>query len=284
MSKPIVIYHANCIDGFTAAWCFWYHFGDAFEYHPGVYNEAPPDVTDREVYLVDFSYSLDVMQEKIIPFAKSVVMLDHHKSALESLAPLRSKIDMRFCTNDNSGAYIAWDYLQFKLGKEQPPPKVLLHIQDRDLWRFYLPETKAIAEYVFAQEYDFDAWSKMMLATEKEIETFRIIGETLYKRKRKEALELIEVARYYAIIDGVTVPVVNSPYFYASEIGEELSKHMPFAATYYDTGAHRVFSLRSNASYWNAVDVSKIAAKFNGGGHFHAAGFKVSRTHVLGCL
>jgi hypothetical protein len=33
MKKRLVIYHANCIDGFTAAWVAWLKFGDvATEY------------------------------------------------------------------------------------------------------------------------------------------------------------------------------------------------------------------------------------------------------------
>jgi len=39
-----------------------------------------------------------------------------------------------------------------------------------------------------------------------------------------------------------------------------------------------VFSLRSQEG---GIDVSEIAIKFGGGGHKHAAGFKVDRNHIL---
>ena len=54
--RPLVIYHGNCADGFSAAWCFWRKYGTGADYVAGVYQQDPPDVTGRDVYLVDFSY------------------------------------------------------------------------------------------------------------------------------------------------------------------------------------------------------------------------------------
>ena len=45
--KPMVIYHGNCADGFSAAWCFWRKYGDGADYEAGVYGGDPPDVTGR---------------------------------------------------------------------------------------------------------------------------------------------------------------------------------------------------------------------------------------------
>jgi nanoRNase/pAp phosphatase (c-di-AMP/oligoRNAs hydrolase) len=42
--------------------------------------------------------------------------------------------------------------------------------------------------------------------------------------------------------------------------------------TYYDTEDNRKYSLRSVEG---GVDVSEVAALFGGGGHKHAAGFKI---------
>ena len=74
------------------------------------------------------------------------------------------------------------------------------------------------------------------------------------------------------------IPMANLNGMYASEAGNIMSEGFPFAATYYDTVSYRVFSLRSQES---GIDVSEIAIKFGGGGHKHAAGFKVDRNHVL---
>lgn len=35
-----MIYHGNCADGFSAAWCFWRKYRDSADYHPGVYSAS----------------------------------------------------------------------------------------------------------------------------------------------------------------------------------------------------------------------------------------------------
>ena len=59
--KPLCIYHGNCADGFTAAWAVHGKFGDQLDYHPGIYGQEPPDVTGRDVVMVDFSYKHSVL-------------------------------------------------------------------------------------------------------------------------------------------------------------------------------------------------------------------------------
>lgn len=54
----------------------------------------------------------------------------------------------------------------------------------------------------------------------------------------------------------------------------------PFAACYWDTPTHRIFSLRSSDT---GMDVSTIAKQYGGGGHVHAAGFRVNRDSILAC-
>ncbi|MCB2070021.1 MAG: hypothetical protein KDF67_10500 [Ottowia sp.] len=65
MNRPIVIYHGNCADGFSAAWCFWRKYGTGADYVAGVYQKDPPDVTGRDVYLVDFSYKRAVVEQML---------------------------------------------------------------------------------------------------------------------------------------------------------------------------------------------------------------------------
>jgi hypothetical protein len=49
------IYHGNCADGFGAAWVVRKALGE-IDFHPGKYQEPPPDVTGKDVVMVDFSY------------------------------------------------------------------------------------------------------------------------------------------------------------------------------------------------------------------------------------
>jgi hypothetical protein len=56
----LLIYHADCFDGFTAAWAYW-HYGSPLgeaENYPAKYGTEPPyDLAkDHDVLMVDFSY------------------------------------------------------------------------------------------------------------------------------------------------------------------------------------------------------------------------------------
>lgn len=77
--KPLVLYHANCWDGFCAAWVARMALGD-IEAVPVNYGTEPPDVRGRNVYVLDFSYPRAVMR-RLLGQAHFVTVLDHHKTA-----------------------------------------------------------------------------------------------------------------------------------------------------------------------------------------------------------
>ena len=64
--KSLVIYHANCTDGFGAAFAAWLKLGDEAGYLPMEYNKNPNNyfggrpiaqwARDTDVYILDFSF------------------------------------------------------------------------------------------------------------------------------------------------------------------------------------------------------------------------------------
>lgn len=271
--KPLVIYHSPCADGFSAAWCFWHKYGNNFEYHPGVYSETPPDVNGREVYLVDFSYKRPVV-EKMLENASHITILDHHLSAYENLKDLEHPNFTKIFDMDRSGATICWDYLFSK----DTRPLMLGHVEDRDLWRFKLKGTREISAHAFSFDYTFENWDKMMMADPLEIHQMIRSGEAIERKHMKDVRELVAFSRRTMRIGEYIVPVANVPYTLGADAGHILSVGQPFAAYYIDDADGRVFGLRSAE---DGVDVSKIAILYGGGGHKHAAGFKVPRSHIL---
>lgn len=272
--KPVVIYHGNCADGFTSAWCFWSKHRDKMEYYPGVYQQDPPDVTDRHVYFVDFSYKRAVI-EKMLETAKSITIIDHHKSAIKDLEPLKSHPKMTQIFNINkSGARLAWEFIYPGL---EPLPMVLA-VEDRDLWKFELPYSREIAANIFSHEYSFDIWDKIMTLRPNDIISFAKEGEAIERKHMKDINELVKITRRYMQIGGHLVPVASLPYTLSSDAGHMMAKGYPFAACYWDTIDGRIFSLRSTE---DGIDVAAIAVLYGGGGHKHASGFKVDRNHIL---
>ena len=83
MTSYLCIYHGNCADGFGAAWAVRAALKDV-EFFTGHYGDDPPDVTGRHVIMVDFSYKRPVL-DRMAMAARSILILDHHKSAAEDL-------------------------------------------------------------------------------------------------------------------------------------------------------------------------------------------------------
>lgn len=267
--KPIVIYHGNCADGFGAAWVFK-RWGDCeYDFHAGVHQNPPPDVEGRDVYLVDFSYKR-VVVEQMREKATRVVLIDHHKTAIDDLAPLiESKAIESLTSLDHSGAILAWQWFNGN-GLYDDCPKLLRHIEDRDLWRFALPGTREIQANVFSHPYDFEVWDKLMA---RPVDELIDEGRAIERKHLKDIDELVQVVTRRMVIGGHNVPVANLPYTLTSDAGHKLAKGEPFAGCYWDTPDGRVFSLRSQD---DGIDVSEIAKQYGGGGHAHASGFRVT--------
>lgn len=290
MTPDICIYHGNCQDGFGAAWAVWKRFGDAVQYVPGIYGQPAPDVAGKNVVMVDFSYKYDVLAEMSWK-ARRIVILDHHKSAAEDLARLVSfdgteagiEVAVREgCWTQNipeivacfdmerSGASMAWDC--YHPGK--PRPTLIDVIEDRDLWRFRLPFTRAVSGCVFSHPYDFKTYDWLVNRADAALplQEMMVEGDAIERKLQKDVAELLGVMTRRMVIGGVSVPVANLPYTMASEAAGKLAEGEPFAACYFDGPEARTFSLRSRKG---GADVSEIAKRYGGGGHAGAAGFRV---------
>jgi hypothetical protein len=77
--RNIVIYHNNCYDGVAAAWAVHQKISDA-TFIPMNYSDPPPNVKDKAVYVVDFSFKRPVL-EQMLNDAEYITILDHHKTA-----------------------------------------------------------------------------------------------------------------------------------------------------------------------------------------------------------
>lgn len=268
MKKPLMcIYHANCCDGMGAAWSVHHALSKThdIEFHAATYQVEPPEVAGKDVVIVDFSYKRDVM-EQLAKEAQSIMVIDHHKTAEAELTPLlESGLITGVFDMSKSGAMLTWEC--FNQGKK--PPRLIEHIQDRDLWKFELLGTREIQAAVYSYPMTLEVWDGLMTADLNEL--FKQ-GEAINRAHMKNVDGLVEFLTYRQTIAGHDVPVVNCPYMFASDVGHKLAINEPFSVTYYDTEENRKYSLRSAD---DGIDVSEIAALFGGGGHKHAAGFKL---------
>jgi len=268
----ICIYHKNCNDGFGAALAVKIWSGinlsteNKIKFIPAHYGDHPPNVEGKDVFIVDFSYPRDTLL-KMYDQASSILVIDHHKTAEENL----KELDFCIFNMQKSGAVLTWEHLF----PEQNIPLLLQYIQDRDLWNWNLEQSRDISAALSLLDKDFDLWEQYL--NNDNIPELAVKGEAILEYQDHQVKKIVnsndipfeKIAKY-------NVPCINTTTL-ISEIGHELSKGHPFAAMYFETANDRIYSLRSSD---DGIDVSEIAKIFGGGGHFHAAGFKVNKPVV----
>ena len=266
MTEKICIYHGNCADGFTAAWIVSKIHPDA-EFYAGFYQTTPPDVTGKIVYMVDFSYKLPVMEE-IASKALKVIHIDHHDTAIRDLANFSPANFEKFYSpaNTESGAMLTWKYFYLNI----EVPQFIKHIDDRDRWKFLLPGTREIQANIFSYDYTFENWDMLF---NQNLDEQVLQGTAIERAQAKNIKELMGVVVRRMNTAGYNVPAANVPYMFGSDMCHALAKNEPFAVYYYDKPDGREFGLRSEE---NGVHVGDIAVQFDGGGHEHASGFRMS--------
>jgi len=272
MQVDTVIYHDSCADGWCAAWLFARAY-PGVELIPAQYGQAPPDVGGKTVVIADFSYTRGVMLE-LMSQARSLVVLDHHKTAEDELAGLAG------CTFDltKSGGRLAWEWLwdAGKIGNtldtygvayfRDAPHWLVRYTEDRDLWRWALPDSRAVNAALRSYPRTVADWDRLALTRPAALKPE---GEAILRVEREVAAYHVRRATEIEIL-GHKVLCVNATTL-QSEIAGELAAGRPFGVCYFELGGKRVYSLRSV----HGVDVSEIAKAYGGGGHPAAAGFEV---------
>lgn len=271
----VVIYHSKCSDGFGGAWAAWKKFGDDATYLPAEdRNHYHVNLDGKEVYIIDYSYPKDVMLE-LEQKAKKLVVIDHHLSTKETVMMLKDHV----FSIDHSGAYLAWQYFFPDLSV----PKLIDYIEDGDLYKFSLLDAKPILSYLYVLPFDFAVFSKASEELETESGYSKILEQgTLLQTVHDRQVEYFAGRAELVEFEGYTIYAVNANNIVASDLGHLLSsKQGPFALIFnYEKWGWKC-SLRGDGT----VDLSKIAQKYGGGGHFNASGFAIEiDSHPMPCV
>jgi uncharacterized protein len=272
----LIVHHSPCADGFCAAWVAHKSLrnrpGQDVEFFPTNYGEDPPlptQIKNKTVFMLDFSYPLETMQQ-IQRDANALIVLDHHKTAqkaLEQLTPLNPRDIIRF-NMEKSGARLTWEY--FFGGRTNTAHWLVEFTEDRDLWRHALSRTREINAAIRSYAQDFAVWDQL---SKKHPDTVAIEGEAIVRRDQHIIQDHLERAYTMGLGSHRDIPVVNcSAYDLTSDIVGALAEGHPFATAWFlDEHGTYHWSLRSHD---NGIDVSEIAKRYGGGGHAHAAGFR----------
>lgn len=274
--KKIMVFYHDDPDGFTGAWAAWKKLKDRAEYLPVHHDNKPLDILalnaeNKDIYIIDYSFKPEEMK-KLVATNKKVVLIDHHITSAESAkAATESVYDM-----SHSAAYLSWLYFHPK----KLPPRLIIHVEDYDIWKFKIPFTNEIMAALSAYEYDFNIWGKIAAILENNQTRKELIkeGESILRYQEALIKKIISTGGEEVVFEGHRSFAVNSPVF-ESEIGHHIydKKGMLAIVWSYKTkhGKPKLkVSLRSDKS----IDVSKIALKYGGGGHKSAAGFILEKS------
>lgn len=289
-----VLYHKGCYDGTAGLWVIKkrYPNAESIGITPGrpasEILKAIPDGAD--VHIVDCSLTIDeiaLLRERVA----SVRLLDHHESAMTRLAHLPyTFFDMAY-----SGAVLAGAVYGVNLG---PAEWALLnYVQDRDLWKFELPDSREVSAAMRSFPCEPATFDMLASQIQKLIQLradpldFMIRDGMAILRAQAEILKhAVRTARLEQLppVPGLQIrgwdtpiPIVNVSCL-VSETCEALLKEYPealLACTWSDARNEkgemiRTYNLRSRKGDGH-VNAANIAQLYGGGGHPHAAGFRM---------
>lgn len=294
----LVLYHGNCIDGFTSAWVAQTYFqkqGDTVFIMPAYYTvESTSNVLEHiagrkytKIFIVDFSYKIHVLEElsKEAHEANprvSITLLDHHKTAYEEYnlspehLPAHTNIyDVHIILDNNkSGALLTWDYLYMGM---TPAPWLVKYVSDYDLWKFdYGDDTRYVNMVVKRLRHHQTAWSLI----HRQLEDTQRRKDILFQGKalldaHDRYCRSIANESYPVEVNGIKGLAVVCSRDFISDTGHIMAKACGTFGLLigWDSaiGDKITLSLRGSVH----CDVSAIAKVYGGGGHKGAAGFTI---------
>lgn len=308
-----VIYHADCLDGFGAAYAAACQLGPSSHFRP-MHHGQPwemAEIAGHRVFILDFSFPRETL-ESMAAIAASVTQIDHHGTARKPWSDLltcdenglesyqHDKLPLKLIFDLNkSGARLGWEY--FHQGK--PLPLALQHIEDQDLWRFALPGTRAFCHALRLQPFDLAHWSALLAEIEttesvrygemllagraiehffnKEIDLLANSRLVMPARLRGEPVDALQAVRHgQPVINSenqswhaLSGVAINANGLFASELGNRLAEKTGGFALIWQLAGDGDAKVSLRSK--GSLDVARIASRYNGGGHPNAAGFRL---------
>jgi hypothetical protein len=278
--RRVCIFHAGCPDGFGAAWAAWRAWGDEALYVARGHDDAfvPDAYTGDLLVFADIAPPPEAWRP-LGELAARLVVLDHHVSARDRFeeepgladALARSGHDVRFDL-DHSGAVLSWEHFH----PDEPLPEILAYVEDQDLWRWKLSDSREVNAAIGIRQRSFEDWEEMARAP---IANLAAEGGPIVRAQRIEAERALQQAHPLRLA-GDRVEAVNAREQRAW-IGHALAERARFGTP---CGVvYRMVGTRVDVSLYSVgdFDVASLAARFGGGGHRNAAGFSVALVEWL---
>jgi hypothetical protein len=295
MNFDTIVYHRCCPDGVSGLWCAHNYTKNEFEKISMKAGVDPIfETNNKDIIFIDVcpSFNYILVHTKL---AKSITILDHHKSAYDTYIKNKDVLDeienlkMIFDMN-RSGAQIAWDFFF----ENQQRSWFIDYVGDRDLWKWELPNSKEISAAFEFNNYfmdeDLDKLDSLNSYDDNEIKYLVKIGEIINKYQEKlieneinyscEATIKINEAIYNVRLGHIIGGMV-------SDLGNKLANEPLTSGMLPDFGVVWNYNIDTQTWYVSlrghdySPDLSVIAKHFGGGGHAKASGFRIENPQTL---
>ena len=274
----VVFYHANCPDGFGAAWAYWRARtgGQAGCAAPpthfiplGHHDTVLPDVKGLRVIMVDVALRDTAMMDHLASTALEFRLLDHHQTGFEQYQDR----PWAFFDLTRSGSVLAWADSH----PDEPLPRLLRCIQDRDLERPMDIDTEAVLQVVDSIPRTFEAWEGLHRHLVSNPQPMLQNGR-LMRDRMHAAVERLMVNAIPVEMDGHKGWAVNAQI----ELGALAANRLALRE-----GAEFGFAWFVDAQglvrgSWRShtLDVIPLARHYRGGGHPYSAGATMSLADI----
>ena len=276
-----VIFHKDCMDGLASAFIAHSSFiesDEEAEFYPMHYSDVNNvyDIPLNEgdiVYILDFSLPEEIIRELSCK-VDHIYIMDHHKTAQFLLNLNINNVTVDF-DNNMSGAMLTFDFFVDR-GINPLNQELFEYVQDRDLWKWELPESKEVsaALALMVEKNSIESFRDAYWLFENNDKAFKNTGTIALKTQQKQVSEKVDKCFDIKLL-GQHFKIINSTEN-VSEIGNAICNKydMPSIMFFYTSLDTVVLSFRSLD---HLTDVSVIAKEFGGGGHYCASACEVSK-------
>lgn len=267
-------YHAGCPDGFGAAWAVRNAWGDGASYISRNHDER----LERGIHAGDELAFVDIAPSNaelvhLCEEAGALHIVDHHVTArdrIENDAAIASRLlgtqhSIHFDLGA-SGAALAWHYWN----PGRPLPDLLGYVEDQDLWRFKLPNSREVNAAIATYPMRFGTWDRL---ADTDPEDLAEEGAPIVRAQRLAIDRAVETAHVVHLgehrIEAVAATTLRP--WIGHELATRAAHGVPCGIVY------NVDTKRVDVSIYSVGDfnVAVLATARGGGGHRSASGFSV---------
>lgn len=272
-TPDVVVYHDQCNDGLCAAAIAYGVFGDTPIYVPMQYQTPVPAVIEkggRGILFLDFVPYREIF-DSFIGRWDNWFVIDHHA---DHSWILERGPNVVFGL-DHSAAWLTWDVLGAKGYKR---PKLVDYVQDRDLWKWALPNSREISAAIMEwRKFTPSQWWDALADTEVDgLDALIDKGTTILDVHQAIATSAAKKS-VRVVLHDTNVRMVNCTTLISETCNAilDLYDDVDVAVGFFFVGDDKVvMSFRSRPGV--ACNTLAQAVSDQGGGHPQAAGASVS--------